>query len=68
MFLFKKPTLLAFSFLLVLNACGGGGGGDTTPPDVTAPADITVEAEVRQVRWPAILLSLLFYLLPVPWI
>ncbi len=27
MFLFKKPTLLAFSFLLALNACGGGDGG-----------------------------------------
>ena len=37
MFVFKKTTLLAFGFLLILNACGGGGGdsGSSTPQNTS---------------------------------
>jgi hypothetical protein len=46
MFLFKKPPLLAFGFLLLLNACGGGGGSGTGNDDSsnTAP-DATTDTE-----------------------
>jgi trimeric autotransporter adhesin len=40
---FLKYVGLIFLSLMIVS-CGGGGGGDKTPPVVTAPTDITVEA------------------------
>ena len=48
MFLFKKSTLLAFSFLLLLNACGGGGGNSTTE---TVSTGVFIDSPVEGLQY-----------------
>jgi hypothetical protein len=45
MFLFKKPPLLAFGFLLLLNACGGGGSGTGNDDSSNTAPDATTDTE-----------------------